>query len=142
MKQAQKKRLHFLLGVFLICAGIVTLTIMAFYNQISFFLSPHDVSAEYNGRIIRLGGYVKNGSFQEQQNTYFFIVTDNIKEVTVHFDGALPPLFKEGQGIVVEGEYNNHVLKAKYVFAKHDETYMPQSVVTALKEKGQWQKKY
>lgn len=131
------------MGVLLLAISVVILVISAFYTQISFFITPTTLINEHIGRVVRLGGYVQKDSFKEEQNTYRFIVTDDVKQVSVSFNGILPPLFKEGQGVVLEGIYKkDHIFYATQVFAKHDETYMPQSVVQKLKEKGQWKKSY
>jgi cytochrome c-type biogenesis protein CcmE len=67
------------------------------------------------------------------------VVTDGVGEIAVSFDGALPSLFREGQGVVAEGRINDSRLTASNVLAKHDETYMPREVAESLKEKGVWQ---
>ena len=68
-----------------------------------------------------------------------FIVTDGEAEIAVSFDGALPSLFREGQGVVTEGRISNGKLTASNVLAKHDETYMPREVADSLRDKGVWQ---
>ena len=67
------------------------------------------------------------------------MVTNGVEEIAVSFDGALPSLFREGQGVVAEGRINDGQLTASNVLAKHDETYMPREVADSLKEKGVWQ---
>ena len=67
------------------------------------------------------------------------MVTDGVEGIAVSFDGALPSLFREGQGVVAEGRINDGQLTASNVLAKHDETYMPREVADSLKEKGVWQ---
>ena len=67
-----------------------------------------------------------------------FVITDTSQNVTTQFAGILPDLFREGQGVVVEGYLNNGVLTADEVLAKHDENYMPKEVADALKDTGQW----
>jgi cytochrome c-type biogenesis protein CcmE len=143
MTPLQKNRFYFLIGVLLLASSIVVLIISAFYTQISFFITPTSLKKEYVGRIVRLGGYVQKGSFKDLGVGYTFNVTDDVTQVSVSFKGPLPPLFKEGQGVVLEGTYqDDNIFYATQVFAKHDETYMPQSVVQELKEKGQWKKSY
>ena len=139
----QKNRFYFLIGILLLSSSIVVLIISAFYTQISFFITPTTLEKNYVGRIVRLGGYVQKGTFKDLGAEYVFTVTDDIAHVQVSFKGGLPPLFKEGQGVVLEGTYqDDNIFHATQVFAKHDETYMPQSVVQKLKEKGQWKKSY
>ena len=67
------------------------------------------------------------------------LVTDGDAEIRVSFDGALPSLFREGQGVVAEGRITDGVLTASNVLAKHDETYMPREVAESLRDKGFWQ---
>ena len=71
--------------------------------------------------------------------TVRFVVTDTVKAVPVSYNGQLPDLFREGQGVVTEGELDasgNFV--ADTVLAKHDETYMPKDVADRLKQMGVW----
>ena len=68
-----------------------------------------------------------------------FIVTDGTADITVRYNNALPSLFREGQGVVAEGQIENGVFIAQNVLAKHDENYMPAEVAEKLKEKGMWQ---
>ena len=68
-----------------------------------------------------------------------FIITDETAEVKVSYDGALPDLFREGQGIVAEGRFEGQRFIADTVLAKHDENYMPREVADSLKEQGVWQ---
>ena len=82
---------------------------------------------------------MKTGSVQIDGLTSDFIVTDGDAEIAVRFDGALPSLFREGQGVVAEGRIAAGVLTASNVLAKHDETYMPREVAESLRDKGVWQ---
>ena len=68
-----------------------------------------------------------------------FDITDETARISVRYDGALPDLFREGQGIVAEGPVVDNVLIADSVLAKHDENYMPREVKDALEEQGVWQ---
>ena len=93
---------------------------------------------------IRIGGYVKIKSFKKKLlNKYEFSITDNENELLVIYEGILPDLFREGQGIVVEGllKNKNNIIALK-VFAKHDENYMPASIKKELEKNNQWQKDY
>src|SRR5438270_202341 len=89
---------------------------------------------------IRLGGLVKPGSIARgQELAVRFAVTDGNREIAVAFTGALPDLFREGQGVIAEGALDGAGLfKADTVLAKHDETYMPREVADALKQQGHW----
>ena len=108
-------------------------------RNIVFFYSPTEIhSSEFNlDNLIRLGGMVKEESVNKSQIEFngknveevSFVVTDFENEVEVKFIGILPDLFKEGQGVVVEGRLDkNYILTAKEVLAKHDENYMPPEI--------------
>ena len=93
------------------------------------------------GRALRLGGLVEEGSVERGEDglTVQFRVTDLAEAVPVTYKGILPDLFREGQGVVVQGSLNGSgVFQADEVLAKHDETYMPPEVAEALKASGQW----
>lgn len=89
---------------------------------------------------IRIGGLVSTDSVKRGEGeTVFFSVTDMVETIPVQFTGILPDLFREGQGVVVEGILEpSGTFTAKSVLAKHDENYMPPEVADALKEAGQW----
>ncbi len=89
---------------------------------------------------IRIGGLVKEGSVARGENLEVrFEVTDGRNTVKVAYQGLLPDLFREGQGVVTEGALDSSgILKADSVLAKHDETYMPKEVADALKKQGHW----
>jgi len=127
-------------GVLAIAVGLV---LNALSGSIVFFNSPTDV-AEKNlspGTRIRIGGLVKPGSVQRGENLRIrFEVTDGNHDVPVHYQGIVPDLFREGQGVVAEGKIEpGGTLDADTVLAKHDERYMPKEVVDALKKSGRWQ---
>ena len=121
---------------------LFTGTTIIFYNlrdNIVFFYSPTEIhSSKFNlDNLIRLGGMVKEESVNKSQIEFngknveevSFVVTDFENEVEVKFIGILPDLFKEGQGVVVEGRLDkNYILTAKEVLAKHDENYMPPEI--------------
>ncbi len=128
-------------GVILaIAAGLV---LYALSDRIVFFNSPTDVveKGTPQGKRIRLGGLVEEGSVVRDQGTLVtFALTDTAHSVRVSFDGILPDLFREGQGVVAEGEMGPAgVFVADTVLAKHDENYMPKEVADALKDQGVWQ---
>mgnify|MGYP001253141673 CR=1 FL=1 len=110
----------------------------ALEDKVVFFYSPTElkVAAINPEDIIRIGGIVLKDStiFYENSMKVSFIVTDNKEKITVFYEGILPDLFREGQGVVVEGSVNNDYKRffAKTVLAKHDENYMPPSVKKAL----------
>jgi cytochrome c-type biogenesis protein CcmE len=130
------------------CCGVVLstavgLVLVALKQNITFFRSPADVVALSikAGTRFRLGGLVEAGSVVKGANNIAqFNVTDGTKSLKVNFDGILPDLFREGQGIVSEGILQNDgSFKADTVLAKHDENYMPREVADALKKQGVWQ---
>ena len=126
--------------VFLVVA--VLLTLQAFRENIVFFYSPSDVMEKQveKGRTIRIGGLVEQGSLVRGDGDQVrFTVTDGKNSLTVSYQGLLPNLFREGQGVVAEGQLDDakHFM-ARSILAKHDETYMPKEVVDALKRSGHW----
>ena len=93
---------------------------------------------------IRVGGIVKINSYQNNKDDIenIFVIKDNLNEIKVYYEGVLPDLFKEGSGVVAEGELQDNTLYAKRVFAKHDENYMPASIADELKKSGYWNNQY
>jgi cytochrome c-type biogenesis protein CcmE len=123
--------------------GAAMLVLFALSSEITYFHSPSDVieKAVKPGTRIRLGGLVETGSIIRGQGTQVsFTITDNAETVTVNFDGILPDLFREGQGVITEGSFNEmgSPFVADSVLAKHDENYMPKEVADTLKERGVW----
>ena len=137
------KRLSFVgLGVLILFAA-ASLILFALEDNIVFFLSPTEITDKFlENKItaqqrLRVGGLVEKGSVTKGVINRFK-VTDLNKSIFVEFNGLLPDLFREGQGIVAEGRYDNAVFIASEVLAKHDETYMPPEVAEALKKSGKW----
>jgi cytochrome c-type biogenesis protein CcmE len=124
----------------------VALILNALRDSIVFFNSPSDVVEKHlvAGTRIRLGGLVKNGSVVRGNNmSVRFEVTDGKNGIPVNYQGALPDLFREGQGVVAEGALDaSGTFKADSILAKHDETYMPKEVADALKRSGHWKDDY
>jgi cytochrome c-type biogenesis protein CcmE len=147
MKQRMKRktlRLYLLVASLCLLGVAVGLALYAFQSRIVFFFSPSDVVADRPaaGRMVRLGGLVEAGSVERSGDgsTIHFKVTDLKNTVAITFRGVLPDLFRESQGVVVEGAYgSNGEFTATEVLAKHDEKYMPPEVAKALKESGRWQ---
>ena len=139
----RKQRRLSLLGAALgVLALAVALVLVALKDSIVFFNSPTDVVEKHvkAGQRIRIGGLVKEGSVQRGESLVVrFEVTDGRSTIPVAYQGLLPDLFREGQGIVAEGALDSSgTLKADSVLAKHDETYMPKEVADALKKQGHW----
>lgn len=125
-----------------VVAVAVGLALWGMRDSISLFYTPSqaDAAKPAPGKAIQLGGLVTAGSVVKHPDGLVeFTVQDKIAADRVVFKGALPDLFREGQGIVAEGSYRaDGVFVAKQVLAKHDETYMPKQVADALKEQGEW----
>ena len=137
-----RRRLAFLAVAAPVLAVAVGLTLWAMREQVTYFYSPAQIAgaAITPGAVIRLGGLVEEGSVLESgQETTTFSVTDGTAATTVRYHGDLPDLFREGQGVVVQGRFDGAgVFEASQVLAKHDETYMPREVADALKREGRW----
>ena len=142
----KRRRLVLIGGGLAVLAGAVALMLNAFRDSIVFFNSPTDVAERHigPGTRIRLGGLVKNGSLVRGDDLKVrFEVTDGSREIAVTYQGVLPDLFREGQGVVAEGALDGSgVFDADTILAKHDETYMPKEVADALKKSGHWQDDY
>ena len=135
------KRLTFVVIAVGLLGAAVALVLVAFEENIVFFFSPTEVLERKPppGQRLRVGGLVEEGSVDRSGGTRVtFRVTDLANTVPVAYIGLLPDLFREGQGVVVEGYVENGVLRAEEVLAKHDENYMPPEVAEALKKSGQW----
>ncbi len=115
-------------------------------NNISYFYTPSELNIS-NIKInkkIRIGGFVEKNSFIKlTSSTFKFNITDEKKSIKVSYKGILPDLFREGQGTVIEGYFEDKInFKANTVFAKHDENYMPSSIKSELENTGYWNKNY
>jgi cytochrome c-type biogenesis protein CcmE len=129
-----------------VLAVAVLLVLGALKDSTVFFNSPTDVVEKHvlPGARIRLGGLVTPGSVSRGDPlSVRFEVTDGNKAIPVTYQGILPDLFREGQGIVAEGSLDSSgVFRADNVLAKHDETYMPKEVADAFKKQGHWKEEY
>jgi cytochrome c-type biogenesis protein CcmE len=116
--------------------GIATaLVLMAFQKNLVFFFTPSQVAANEapQGRTFRIGGMVVAGSVQRSGIDVRFTVTDTAKSIPVVYRGALPDLFREGKGVVAQGQIGpDGVFRAREVLAKHDENYMPPEAAHAV----------
>lgn len=143
MRNRKRKRLILISGALAVLALAIGLVLIAFSQDIRYFRTPDDVTAEdiASGARFRLGGLVEAGSVVRGTDKHVsFAVTDTLKQVTVTYEGILPDLFREGQGIVAEGRFTpDGVFIADNVLAKHDENYMPKDVADSLKAKGVWE---
>jgi cytochrome c-type biogenesis protein CcmE len=132
-----------------ILAAAVGLSLYAGRSAIVFFYLPSQAHAQHvpAGQTVRIGGLVQPGSLvKEADGEVRFTITDTATAdkalaVDATYRGELPDLFREGQGVVAQGEFDRSgTFVAKNVLAKHDEKYMPKEVVDQLKKSGEWQK--
>src|SRR5471030_878581 len=140
----RKQRRLILIGSSLGVLGIAAaLVLSALKDSVVFFNSPTDIAEKHiaPGTRMRVGGLVKPGSVQRNDNLQIrFDVTDGKSDLPVRFQGIVPDLFREGQGVVAEGKIETGgIFVADTVLAKHDERYMPKEVVDALKKTGRWE---
>jgi cytochrome c-type biogenesis protein CcmE len=142
MNPRKRRRLAFALALVVAGAGGAALVVAALKDNVLYFYSPSDVTAKHvaPGVDFRIGGLVEKGSVVKGPKAQIhFVVTDGRARVPVAYDGVLPDLFREGQGVVAMGAMtDNGVFNASEILAKHDERYMPPEVVDALKRSGRW----
>ena len=142
-------RFQRLLLILLTLVIILSAVLLILYNtseDVSYFYTPSEIdkSEIKIDKIIRIGGFVENDSFNKISSSSFkFKITDEKASILVTYKGILPDLFREGQGAVIEGTFvDKNIFNATNVFAKHDENYMPASIKGELKDTGYWNKKY
>jgi len=137
----RRKRM-LIIGLLVVGMGLATALILQAFNQnLMYFYSPSDVQAGKapDARDFRIGGLVVVGSVKRATDKLAveFTLSDLKQEVTVRYEGILPDLFREGQGIVANGKLGSDgVFAAREVLAKHDENYMPPEVADALGHPG------
>ena len=141
-RSSRRRRRLGLIAIAIAMLGLaVGLALYALSGSIVFFHTPSEVSGGVvaPGARVRIGGLVKEGSVTRTVDRIDFVITDTAKEVNVAYQGIVPDLFREGQGVVAEGVLRpDHSLVADNVLAKHDERYMPREAVEALKRQGLW----
>ena len=141
MKPRHKRIAAILGGV--VALGVATaLVLSAFNKNLVFFFTPSQVAANEapQGRTFRIGGLVEKGSVKRQPDgvTVAFVVTDTARSMPVQFKGSLPDLFREGKGVVAQGQLGpDGVFRANEVLAKHDENYMPPEAKEAVEKAHQ-----
>ncbi len=137
-----RRRLWVVIAVSPVLALAVGLSLYAMRDNVTFFFSPSEATADRapSGRVVRLGGLVETGSVTRGgDGEVAFAVTDNVATTRVVYQGDLPDLFREGQGVVTQGTFlPDRSFRATQVLAKHDEKYMPREVAERLKAKGEW----
>jgi cytochrome c-type biogenesis protein CcmE len=143
MTPKKKRRLAFAAALLAVGAVVAGVIVYGLGQNTMYFRSPSDVAAKEvrEGVAFRLGGLVEKGSLQHGAGArVHFRVTDGRSTVPADFNGVLPALFREGQGVVATGAMDaGGTFVASEVLAKHDEKYMPPEVVQALKRSGRWQ---
>jgi cytochrome c-type biogenesis protein CcmE len=143
MNARKKRRLAFAAALLAAGAVVAGVIVYGLGQNTMYFRSPSDIAAKQvrEGVAFRLGGLVEKGSVQHGSGAEVrFRVTDGKSTVPADFNGVLPALFREGQGVVATGAIDgNGTFIASEVLAKHDEKYMPPEVVDALKRSGRWQ---
>ena len=133
------KRATIIIGVLGAFGAAVGLVLNAFNSNLVFFYTPTQIASKEapQGRTFRVGGLVQEGSVVRDGVTVRFKVTDTAQSVLVRYEGLLPDLFKEGKGVVAQGQLGGDgVFAAREVLAKHDENYMPPEAAEALKKAG------
>ena len=133
------KRLLAIVGGLAALGAAAALVLSAFQENLVFFFTPSQVAANEApaGRTFRIGGMVEAGSVKRDGVEVRFVVTDTAKSIPVLYSGALPDLFREGKGVVAQGQLGaDGVFRAREVLAKHDENYMPPEAAHAV-EKAQ-----
>lgn len=147
MNPKRRQRLVLVLGLILLVAVAVGLSLYALRSNLNLFYTPRQIVAGQapHGTSLRAGGVVRFGSVQHAADSVAvtFVVTDFKANVTVRYNGILPDLFREGQGVVVIGTLGPHnEIEASQVLAKHDEKYTPPEVVRALQQGGKMPREY
>ncbi len=138
----RRQRIRYLMIAAPLLAVAVALVLYALEDTIVYFYSPTQLSEKdvAVGQRIRIGGLVQEESVQRLDGARVaFVVTDLNQSIAVEYEGLLPDLFREGQGVVAVGRLvSDTKFAAEQVLAKHDENYMPPEVAEAIKESGQW----
>jgi cytochrome c-type biogenesis protein CcmE len=140
----RQKRLALALGGVVAVGAIAALVLNAFQSNLVFFYSPTQVASQEapKGRTFRVGGLVQEGSVKRDGTKVNFVITDTAQTVSVRYEGILPDLFKEGKGVVAQGQLQGSVFEAREVLAKHDENYMPPEAAEALEKAKKGDSKY
>jgi cytochrome c-type biogenesis protein CcmE len=140
MTPTRKRRALIVVGLVSGIAVAASIAMVSLNQNMRFFISPSDVQAQELSpdRQFRLGGLVVDGSIEHATEglEVRFAVTDGAAEVPVVYQGILPDLFREGQGIVAHGFLREGRFEAHEVLAKHDENYMPPEVQKSLEKTG------
>ena len=143
MNAKKKRRLAFAAALLAAGAGVAGVIVYGLGENTMYFRSPSDIESNmiHPGVAFRLGGLVQEGSVHHGAGAEVnFRVTDGKSTIPANFNGVLPALFREGQGVIAIGAMDAQGrFVATEVLAKHDEKYMPPELVDALKRSGRWQ---
>ena len=126
----KRKRFYIIFSAFTFFCFVVGIILIALQDNILFFYSPSEIlekNLKQNEKV-RLGGLVEENSVLRNDIKINFIITDLKKTIEVSYEGILPDLFREGQGVIVNGYLKNNIFEASEVLAKHDENYMPPEI--------------
>ena len=130
----KRKRFYIIFSAFTFFCFVVGIILIALQDNILFFYSPSEIlekNLKQNEKV-RLGGLVQENSVLRNDIKINFIITDLKKTIEVSYEGILPDLFREGQGVIVNGYLKNNIFEASEVLAKHDENYMPPEIKKKL----------
>ena len=142
MTPKKKRFLGLILFFVPLCFGLFFL-MSALNSNIVYFISPTELIEQNKiNQRLRLGGLVKSNSINVIGTIIKFDVTDGNNSVSVKYEGLLPDLFKEDQGVIVEGKYDSNSFNADNLLAKHDENYIPREIKNSLKKQGLWKGEY
>ena len=138
----KQQRFTFIIVGLLLLGVAIALILTAMKDGISFFKTPTQIMTENLDPTtrLRIGGLVVIDSIERQNEVLTFQITDNNMNLNISYKGVVPDLFKQGQGVVLEGYLTpNKLFVADSLLAKHDENYMPKEVADSLKDQGHWQ---
>ena len=132
----KKKRFYLLFSAFTFFCFIVGTILIVLQDNILFFYTPSEILQKdlKQNEKVRLGGLVEENSVTRNDTKINFTITDLKKTMEVTYEGILPDLFREGQGVIVKGYLQNNIFEATEVLAKHDENYMPPEIKKKLKK--------
>ena len=132
----KKKRFYLLFSAFTFFCLIVGTILIVLQDNILFFYTPSEILEKdlKQDEKVRLGGLVEENSVARNDTKINFTITDLKQTMEVTYEGILPDLFREGQGVIVKGYLQNNIFEATEVLAKHDENYMPPEIKKKLKK--------
>ena len=133
-----KPRIFFLFLSLFFVGLVIFFILKSLEENVVYFFSPTEIYNKSDislNKKVRIGGLVKEGSINRQEDTINFIITDLKNEIIVTYNGLVPNLFSEGKGVVAEGKLNDKKYFIAYkILAKHDENYMPPEVSKVLEK--------